>query len=505
MKTILLLLLSLSVCCFGQSNCVLTSSNDLLGFDIRYQPVYQNQCSGSCTRLSRCSPNLYKYVSLVRGPPWYTVPKYRTTLLEKIEVPYVRVTAKIVAGCSCQPLGCTVAGRTYNHGQTVYNDCGDRCKCLFGQLMNCCRSRKSFAHMSTTERLRYTTAVNSIATNTGVAASIPGLHASYVALVDLHASSASIHTINTLLPWHRWYILQLEELLRKIDCRITVPYWAWELDSVSPWTSNIWSPVNGLGQGSGAMCVPNGPFQLPFTLTPTAGSGCLRRVRSGSVPTPAAVASLLATPAVSYASFFGLINGMHGSVHCAIGGTMCDITRASNAPEFFMHHGNMDRLWDKWQKQSTSHLFAFSASVNVTMSNGLPPFSLLDSSNLLGTCVEYAPVRNFIVDFIDVLSLLPREVLETLPTAAPNLLPAAQRWFEDMKKMNDSKLALSALAELEAYPPLVTYDDLTPYLGLSRYDLNDVSSSFCSDQNSCKIDSDLQRLLMDDNAKNDFS
>ena len=38
-----------------------------------------------------------------------------------------------------------------------------------------------------------------------------------------------IHVIQYFFPWHRWYILLFENLLRKIDCRVSVPYWDWSV------------------------------------------------------------------------------------------------------------------------------------------------------------------------------------------------------------------------------------------------------------------------------------
>ena len=44
----------------------------------------------------------------------------------------------------------------------------------------------------------------------------------YDRLIKLHMDlfKTSIHQKAEFLPWHRWYILQLENLLRKVDCRV---------------------------------------------------------------------------------------------------------------------------------------------------------------------------------------------------------------------------------------------------------------------------------------------
>lgn len=104
------------------------------------------------------------------------------------------------------------------------DECGRRCKCERGRLVKCCRLRKEFLDMSRQERIRYINAVKTVSTN-------PTYKERYEALLTIHRIifSSRIHELDFFLPWHRWFILQYENLLREIDCRITVPYWDWSL------------------------------------------------------------------------------------------------------------------------------------------------------------------------------------------------------------------------------------------------------------------------------------
>ena len=64
----------------------------------------------------------------------------------------------------------------------------------------------------------------------------------------------------------------------------------------------------------------------------------------------------------------------HDSVHCVIGGQMCTDDSAS-APEFFLHHGFVDKLWSDWQRQSTEHTkneFFISQTLKMPATNHLP-------------------------------------------------------------------------------------------------------------------------------------
>lgn len=41
--------------------------------------------------------------------------------------------------------------------------------------------------------------------------------------------------------------------------------------------------------------------------------------------------------------------GPHGTIHSVIGGDMSPTSNAPNDPIFYLHHGNVDYLWAKWQ------------------------------------------------------------------------------------------------------------------------------------------------------------
>ena len=49
---------------------------------------------------------------------------------------------------------------------------------------------------------------------------------------------------------------------------------------------------------------------------------------------------------------------LHAPVHCAIGAwsTMCGKSSAY-APEFFLHHGFVDKLWWDWQSKGDEYMY----------------------------------------------------------------------------------------------------------------------------------------------------
>ena len=98
-----------------------------------------------------------------------------------------------------------------------------------GKLVQCCRLRKEFLDMTTAERKRYIQTVKTASTH-------PAYKGRYERLLTIHRNIffSRIHELDFFLPWHRWFILQYENLLREIDCRITVPFWDWSLVG-KPW------------------------------------------------------------------------------------------------------------------------------------------------------------------------------------------------------------------------------------------------------------------------------
>lgn len=66
-----------------------------------------------------------------------------------------------------------------------------------------------------------------------------------------------------------------------------------------------------------------------------------------------------AHPPREFAEFeLDLRANLHDTVHCRVGGTMC-AHNSANAPEFFLHHAFIDKIWADWQEKSTSHLYAY--------------------------------------------------------------------------------------------------------------------------------------------------
>jgi tyrosinase len=177
------------------------------------------------------------------------------------------------------------------------------------------------------------------------------------------------HSGPSFLPWHRYFLITLENLLRRAldDDDFRIPYWDWTADAelAEPATSPIWSNAN-LGQFSGS----SWRVRLEMSLR----TGDLRRANralqrglgnEGSLPSRTGVRMVIRDQAAYDTSPFSssspggirnLVEGwignerIHNSVHVWVGGDM-SLSSSPNDPAFFLHHCNVDRIWAAWQER----------------------------------------------------------------------------------------------------------------------------------------------------------
>jgi len=256
-------------------------------------------------------------------------------------------------------LTCRSGGVIYENGDDVTDQCGQQCKCVDGELRYCYRVRKELIGMDERERAHYWASWKAVyAEGDG---SLPRI-------IDNHVQffSRGLHNNGAFLPWHRGYILQLENMLQAYDCTLTVPWWDQQIDTRVA-RANFWGPELHQCSGSGltrnqgnrrAREVWGGTFGCEiFRLT---NNRCLqRRLTGGSAASLARIQQDLFNRYDQPDHFDSFRNrlehgpGLHDSIHCIVGGTMCS-ARSSNDPIFFSHHANIDRIWADWQEKGTA-------------------------------------------------------------------------------------------------------------------------------------------------------
>jgi len=163
----------------------------------------------------------------------------------------------------------------------------------------------------------------------------------YDDFVDVHAKAMSdrfmgrwqVHTMTmpggmlmrgrNFLAWHRWFLLEFEERLKQHDPTVTVPYWDWGSDPKIP----------------------------PRINRPE----LLKRWRVRRDWTPSEMPDRAEARAVmrkdTFEVFQRRLETIHGFVHIAVGGTKGQMSGARSPadPIFWLHHANIDRLWDRWE------------------------------------------------------------------------------------------------------------------------------------------------------------
>jgi hypothetical protein len=144
------------------------------------------------------------------------------------------------------------------------------------------------------------------------------------------------HNTTFFLSWHRMYVCFFERILRKASGMpgLGLPYWNYS-DSADP--NARFLPAAFRSPATAANPLYDGTRNSALN----AGTGQL----SASA---VSLASCIPGPTGFY-PFSGNINGTpHGVVHSSIGGDMGLFETAGLDPIFWMHHCNIDRLWNRW-------------------------------------------------------------------------------------------------------------------------------------------------------------
>jgi len=148
--------------------------------------------------------------------------------------------------------------------------------------------------------------------------------------------------VNFFWPWHRMYLYWFERIVRSQsgDPTWALPYWDWQANPTLPamfqvsgnpalYVSSRAGAINNGSAGVGNQTPGvNNAFGQPIFETPVAG-------------TPLGADELIQQP--------------HNNVHVNVGGCcgwMSNTSTAAKDPIFFLHHANVDRLWNLWLTQS---------------------------------------------------------------------------------------------------------------------------------------------------------
>ena len=284
------------------------------------------------------------------------------------------------------------------------DDFGRICDAVNGRLENCCRYRQDWATLNDQEKSRYINAVKTVSSD-------PSLSQLYNELVSRYRQSFTTDiqllnaSVSQFIPWHRYFLLEYENLLRLVDGDITIPYWDWTVRPSAPYAEEIFDPTPlGFGNSVNAttMCVSSGAFQEgQFEVTPSAGGGCLMREYLNAITLP--TRTLIEDQFLSFSA--EMFDDFHNAVfqfvnlivRCTVGGDMCSVD-AANDPLYLLQLARVDLVVDRWQSMDE-------ARATVRYANDGTPLQLTFDDKLVvsdfsrnkdlpyGVCVRYGELR----------------------------------------------------------------------------------------------------------------
>jgi tyrosinase len=175
------------------------------------------------------------------------------------------------------------------------------------------RVRKNQASLTKTEWLRFKGAINALR-ESGIEPP------TYQEFVDIHVHMWGAHGGSNFLPWHREYLVELENRMRLFNPLVTIPYWDWAND---PLPAELSDPQD------------------------LANWGITRNDPIGPMPSQTQVNNVMAE--TTWEGFRTRLEGIHNFVHVSVGGQMGTASSPLD-PIFWLHHAVIDKIWADWQK-----------------------------------------------------------------------------------------------------------------------------------------------------------
>jgi tyrosinase len=142
------------------------------------------------------------------------------------------------------------------------------------------------------------------------------------------------HGTIQFFTWHRGYLYYFERILREAsgDPSLTLPYWDWTAQRALPIAFR--DPSDSTNPLYDATRFINDGSELP---TP---------VVSDDLDTALGFVEFMTALFTGFSP--SLEGSPHGAVHVLIGGNMGSVPTAANDPIFWLHHCNIDRIWNRW-------------------------------------------------------------------------------------------------------------------------------------------------------------
>jgi hypothetical protein len=195
----------------------------------------------------------------------------------------------------------------------------------------------------------------------------PGSLHKFVEVHDLNERTS--HSVPCFLVWHRKFLKDAEDALRRINPNFVFLYWDWSKNHQEPHLAKVWDArylgTNGKGVDR---IVRDGVMNNITCLWPKTRPHLLKREFSNGEKLPpfrssSEIQAGLGKSRNFYDAWKAIEIGFHPTPHDSIGGINSNFDRfktygdaatmySPNDPFFWMHHAFIDMLWYSWQKKN---------------------------------------------------------------------------------------------------------------------------------------------------------
>ncbi|KAI9141903.1 hypothetical protein BKA69DRAFT_1166485 [Paraphysoderma sedebokerense] len=246
----------------------------------------------------------------------------------------------------------------------------------------------------------------------------------YDDFVKWHVRASSYaHGEPFFLPWHRFFVYQLEKELQSLGPEfrnVFIPYWRWSLDAVDPAAASVWGD-DSLSFGRGG---------VGFNIEVKTGAFAKWKIRrqwrrDGRMDSWYGEADVkdLIDNFDDYDNFRSYFEGpIHGAIHVNVGGFGGDMAHmvSPKDPIFWLHHSEIDRIWHEWQLRSPRRFKSYNGrywNINFLKrarpSDDLPGFNVKveDIFDPQALCYQYKPMNSR----LEISNRAVRHYVEPLP------------------------------------------------------------------------------------------
>jgi len=283
-------------------------------------------------------------------------------------------------------------------------------------------TRKNIMPLTTTEQSRFAAAFQRMfqGGGTGPFARMAGLHG--------YPTYSCVHGAENFPHWHRVYVNEFETLLQQAHFElygtrdIGLPYWAWDSSQSTALPSTVAAAFANIGSRSSIQAVMGSRPSSRESSARSMYDNGYTLLDAGSIGRHSSFQSAVSNTndllsrvnTMSHQTASSLLESPHGGIHVACAAPMSSIGTAGWHPYFWLHHCNVDRIWEAFlagrqsRDGSRGPVEAQFRTSNPTVYNrGLAPFVKPNGLAYTSTDTFTTTAFNYVYDTLPVAQPIP--------------------------------------------------------------------------------------------------